>query len=311
MNSNPSTAQWVVAYASVIGNGHIQQNIPCQDNCAHKKLENSPWGIAVVCDGAGSAAHSEIGSDFVSRNALHCLEEVVLRRKWETAESLPSEADWREESLKALQIVWQRLSTFAKENGYNMQDLACTTLTILYSPFAILVAHIGDGRATYLDGNEWKTLIVPFKGSEANQTVFITSNIWTKEGVDIYIRTHINRGDIRAFGLLSDGCEKGSFEVNIYDEETGKYKDLNRPFIRFFEPNRLGLLQLHKENKTQDEINALWKNFLLEGNKAFKHEVDDKTMILGVLIPEADDQAAPPAANQAPTNEAGDNPAKG
>lgn len=275
---------WVTAYASAIGNGHILQNIPCQDNCAHKKLDNSPWGIAVVCDGAGSAAHSHIGSDFVARNVVHCYEEILARCQWTSPETLPSPEQWREEALKALQIVMQRLVEFAKNNDHKVPDLACTVVSVIYSPFAILLAHIGDGRGTYFDG-EWKTLFTPYRGNEANQTVFITSGIWNKEGVDEYIKTDIIKADIQGYALLSDGCEKGSFEVNIYDEATATYKDLNRPFPRFFEPNRLGLLQLHKEGKTQDEINTLWKGFLLEGNKAFKHETDDKTMILGVRIP--------------------------
>jgi hypothetical protein len=35
----------------------------------------------VVCDGAGSAKLSHIGSDFVARNTAHCLSEIIERRK--------------------------------------------------------------------------------------------------------------------------------------------------------------------------------------------------------------------------------------
>lgn len=286
MEPKSNTADWVVAYASVIGNGHILNDIPCQDSCAHLKI-NDTWGIAVVCDGAGSAKNSHIGSDFVARNTLHCLQEVVERRKWNTVDDLPDEEDWRTEALRATQIVMQRLVQFAQQKEYNLPDLACTLLAALYSPFGILTVHIGDGRGAYsVKPNEWLALFTPYRGNEVNETVFITSNIWTQEGVKEYLLTGIKIGRIRGFALLSDGCEKGTFEVNIYDEETQKYTDPNRPFPRFFEPNVPGLRKLYEENKTQEEINTLWSGFLLEGTKQFKHEIDDKSMILGVITQE-------------------------
>ncbi|MCH2046698.1 MAG: protein phosphatase 2C domain-containing protein [Saprospiraceae bacterium] len=275
---------WVVAYASAIGNAHIQLEIPCQDSCAHQKI-NEDWGIAVVSDGAGSAKHSHIGSDFVARNTLHCLEEVMKRNNW-TPNALPTAEQWRTEALKALQLVMQRLMAFAEKNEYNRPDLGCTVLAAIYSPKAILAVHIGDGRAAYADGADWKALITPYRGDEVNETVFITSNIWTQEGVQEFIKTDIIEGNINGFALLTDGCEKGSFEVNIYDKENKKYFDPNRPYAKFFSPNVKGLQQLHKEGKSQDEINTLWKGFLTAGNPQFKHETDDKTMILGAIVEE-------------------------
>ncbi|MDC0231651.1 protein phosphatase 2C domain-containing protein, partial [Aureispira] len=243
--------------------------------------------VAVVADGAGSAAKSDVGSDFVSRNIAHCLEEVIKRKGWEDFEHLPTEAEWRDEAVKVLQIVRQRLEQFSSAKEYEITDLACTLLAILYTPYCILSVHIGDGRAAYSsEPGKWEALIEPFRGNEANQTVFITSNIWTNEGVDLYIKTGIVKGDIRAFALLSDGCENGSFEVNVWDEENQKYHDPNRPYDKFFEPNLKGMLQLKKENKSQDQINEIWAGFLKDGNKQFQHETDDKTMIFGVVLPE-------------------------
>ncbi len=286
MTAQNNNKTWVVAYASVIGNGHILHNIPCQDSCAHERI-NEIWGIAVVCDGAGSARFSHIGSDFVARNLAHCLQEVIERRTWSSPEALPDEEDWRKEALRAAQLVMQRLTAFAQQKEYQLPDLACTVVATLYSPFALMSLHIGDGRAAYsTQPNEWNALIVPHRGNEANETVFITSGIWTQEGVQAYIHTGIQKGNIRAFSLMSDGCEKGAFEVNIYDEATEKYTDPNRPFPRFFEPNVIGLRKLYQEKKTQEEINKLWSGFLLVGTKQFKHEIDDKTIILAVLTEE-------------------------
>lgn len=287
MPNQPTKASpsWVVAYASIIGNGHIAADLPCQDSCTHKRF-NDTWGIAVVADGAGSASHSDAGSNFVARNAAHCFEEVLQRKGWATAEDLPTPEEWRKEALQALQIVRQRLQQYATNQELAYNALACTVLVALYAPFGILTTHIGDGRAAYSTApQEWKALIEPFRGNEVNETVFITSNIWTTEGVEKYVSTGVIKEDIRAFALLSDGCEKGSFEVNVWDESQQKYHDPNKPYVRFFEPNVQGLLQLHKEQKSQEEINSIWGGFLTNGNKSFKHETDDKTMILGIAVP--------------------------
>lgn len=276
--------KWVVAHASVIGNGHILTGLPCQDSCVHQTI-NETWGLAIVADGAGSAAHSDVGSDFVARNTAHCLKEVVERLQWTSEEQLPSIQDWRREALKVTQIVRQRLDTFAQAKAYQSKDLACTLLFVLYSPFGLLYAHIGDGRAAYSRGkNHWEALIEPFRGDEANETVFITSNIWTTEGVDLYIKSGVVYSGIRAFALLSDGCEKGSFEVNVWDEIEQKYHDPNRPYVKFFEPNIKGMLQLAKEQKTQAEINEIWAGFLRTGSAQFKHETDDKSMIFALNL---------------------------
>ena len=36
----------------------------------------------------------------------------------------------------------------------------------------------------------------------------------------------------------------------------------------------------------QEEINKIWGGFLKDGSKQFKHETDDKTMILAVRVPD-------------------------
>ncbi len=288
MPTTNKKATWTAAYASVMGNGHIATNLPCQDSCEYRQ-PNDTWGIAVVCDGAGSAKQSDKGSDFVARNIAHCLEELLKQNKWDSLETMPTEEVWREEAVKALQLTRQRLGMYAENEGIPIGDLACTVLAVLYAPFGMLVTHIGDGRAAYSTApSDWKALFEPFRGNEVNETVFITSNIWTVEGVEKYVDTSILQAEVRAFALLSDGCENGSFEVNVWDEANQKYHDPNRPFVRFFEPNVKGMLQLHAEQKTQEEINTIWAGFLKEGTKQFKHETDDKTMILVVKNPVAE-----------------------
>ena len=65
----PIQGSWVLVGASVRGNGHIESNLPCQDNHKYEELEKG-WGIAIVSDGAGSAAHSDMGSKIVVERGL-------------------------------------------------------------------------------------------------------------------------------------------------------------------------------------------------------------------------------------------------
>lgn len=273
---------WVTAFASVAGLGHLQNDLPCQDSHCVRELGGG-WQIAVVSDGAGSAAHSELGSDFVARNIAHELAELWAAEKWAT---LPAPTAWAAQAKAAFARTRKNLETYAENNGYALRDLACTAIATIYSPAGAMVAHIGDGRGTWRnESGQWLPLFTPFRGQEVNETVFISSDIWQPDTIDNYFSSHVVAEKITAIAIATDGCERGAFLVNVFDEESQKYKDPNLPFAPFFEPNRKGLLQLDKENKSQAEINEIWQQFLTDGHKQFKHETDDKTLILSVLVP--------------------------
>lgn len=273
---------WTVAYASVIGNMHVQMNLPCQDSCAYESL-NENWGVAVVCDGAGSATHSHLGSEMTAKLSLKYFSELVTIQGWHEADEFPSETIWKGSAVVALRKVREGLGKLAEAEKVKINALGSTVIVVVHSPKGLLIAHIGDGRAGYSNGTEWKSSIEPFQGAEANETVFITSDIWNEDEIHQYARTHIIKDKVVAFTLLSDGCEKSSFEVNIFNSRKNKFFDLNKPFPKFFEPNVKGLKMLRKEGKTQEEINQLWSGFLTNGTAQFKTETDDKTMILGVF----------------------------
>ena len=55
---------WRVVSACEIGTSHVRSGLPCQDSVAHSIVRTKRGNvfISVVSDGAGSAAHSDIGS---------------------------------------------------------------------------------------------------------------------------------------------------------------------------------------------------------------------------------------------------------
>jgi hypothetical protein len=274
---------WTFAFASVIGNSHISEEIPCQDNC--KVEEFNGFTIAVVSDGAGSYKHSQTGSKFVAEFSIIYFRELVIKKKWHKNVEFPDNTEWHTHAKKILYKIRKDLENLSIEKEVEFKSLSCTIIVTIILKNGILVTHIGDGRAGYNNfNNEWLPTITPFHGELANQTVFITSDIWAEEIIDSYIESRAIKDNIKAICLLSDGCEKASFECNLFDKESNSYYDPNRPFPPFFDPNVQILEELKKQDKSQEEINILWESFLTNGNEKLKIESDDKTLILGVNL---------------------------
>jgi serine/threonine protein phosphatase PrpC len=277
-----NTSNWTVAYNSAIGNLHIRENIPCQDSSEYEAIDDN-IGVAVVADGAGSYSNSHIGSQEAVTRACQYFKEIAIKQNWTTVTNLPTQEEWHKVSMKILRQTRDELTAIAKERGIYPNSLSSTIIVAIHAPDFLLITHIGDGRAGYSNGKKWKAAMLPYQGAEANETIFLMSDFWdVEEHVKRVVQSHIFEEEIEAFVLMTDGCEKSAFEMNMYNEETEKYFDPNRPFDKFLNPNLNGLRAMRRDGKTQDEINAMWKMFLEKGTKHFQSEVDDKTMILGV-----------------------------
>lgn len=284
--STNGTAQsdWLVVKTSIAGKSHTENNppIPCQDSNYYQAIGKG-WGIAVVCDGAGSKEYSHFGSRFVVKRTGLIFENIIKQNGWQITNVLPPQDKWHEISKRAFAKIRTELEEYAKKHQVESGLLSCTIIVVIHSPTGVLATHIGDGRAAFCNAeNEWKAVIKPYKGEEANQTVFITSVDWNEQ--DKYIESTVFEEKPIAFALMSDGCEAHSFEVNIYDEVEQKYKDPNKPFPKFFQPIVTTLKNFYQSQVTTDEIDAKWKRFIESGNEKLKNEPDDKTMILGILI---------------------------
>lgn len=276
--------KWICAYSSVIGNSHITENIPCQDFCNIGNYEK--FMISIVSDGAGSCINSDKGSKQVCEFALYHFESEIKKQDWYKSNEIPSQEVWHLFAKQILLSVTKDLENYSKNNDLPFKSLSCTVIIVIALENYLLVTHIGDGRAGYCNQeDDWFSMITPFHGKEANETVFITSDIWHNGVIDIYLESRVITENVKAFCLLSDGCEKASFECNLYDQDKDIYSDPNTPFKEFFHKNvNVHLPNMHKEGKTQEQINELWHSFLTEGNPKLKTEFDDKTMILAVKL---------------------------
>ncbi|MDR1348072.1 MAG: protein phosphatase 2C domain-containing protein [Prevotellaceae bacterium] len=279
--------EWIVVGASVIGNGHISQKLPCQDSHKYEYLGEG-WGIAVTSDGAGSAQNSHIGSKIVAERALFHFKDLIIRRNWIKKSELPTEMEWSQICFATLKLVRNDMEMFAKQKNIELKSLYATVIVVIHTPDGILATHIGDGRAGYKnEKGEWKALITPHKGEEANQTIFVPSDFWDipayKMSGVLVPESIVVAEKPFAFTLMSDGCESTAWLYNQQDEKTGKFFDPNKPYPNFFNPLSETLQSFRNDKIDEKERAEKWGNFIESGNASFKKETDDKTMILGVV----------------------------
>jgi protein phosphatase 2C-like protein len=276
--------EWLVVRASVVGRSHKESDppIPCQDSSFYQHIGQG-WGVAVVCDGAGSKEYSHYGSEFVANQAGLYFIRIVEENAWQATNSLPLPQQWHEICRRALAKIRSDLEEYAREHNLASESLSSTLIVLVHAPNGVLATHIGDGRAAFRNvEEEWKAVIVPLKGEEANQTVFVTSVDWNHP--DKYIESAVFAEKPHAFAVLTDGCESHSFEVNIFDAQEQKYYDPNRPYSKFFDPLVAALKVLHQDGVSDELIRAKWQRFIESGTDGLRNEPDDKTMVLGVLI---------------------------
>lgn len=277
----------LVVGASVRGRGHLQTDLPCQDSSKYTYLTEG-WGIAVVSDGAGSASKSQIGSKIVVERATAHFTDVIKEMKWIERNVLPSSEDWAQIAYAVLRQVYNDITDFARQKNMAIKEFGATVIALIHSPLGLLSTHIGDGRAGYRNGEgEWLPVIVPHKGEEANQTIFITSPFWDRPSFRMSGRlipeSLVIRDRVTGFTLMSDGCENTSWQVSQMDANIGKVCDPNRPFQKFFDPLTHTLLEFHTDRIDANERAEAWYSFLDTGKEFFK-EVDDKTLILGIIL---------------------------
>lgn len=266
------------------GDNHIKATpvVPCQDCHSFTKV-NDIWNIAIVSDGAGSKEHSDVGSDAVCAAFAFYLSNMLKTDKRFANGDIPNERIWDLEFRALLTKFQNELKIHKAFKSYEFGSLAATIVILAYSPKGYLFAHVGDGRAGVKVNGEWKSILTPHKGEEANQTIFSTTiefiNKPTLMMSGVFVpETKVEQCNIEAFVLMSDGCEDGAWatyqKVNLPDGDF-KVEDVNQP-----RPQTLEELMSVLDQK-EDEQKGLIIDFITGYNKGFKTEGDDKTILIG------------------------------
>lgn len=287
------TEKWISAWCSKIGSSHILEGLPCQDSSKVEYIQDSDFIISAISDGAGSCANSQIGSSFLVDRAIEKMATALKLNEWLQNFDLDlNQEKWRSEAFILFTELKEELKIKAVELEFDFKSLSATLIIAFSNGKFIACANVGDGRAAFRNPeSEWFPMVIPTKGEEANQTLFITSDLWDINNESEYFGSFFYSNPITAFTLLSDGCERASFEILKYNEKEDKYFDPNNPYKPFFEPNYSNLLKLKEANVDQNKINELWGAFIEKGNPKLISETDDKTLILSVFFTGQTDEA--------------------
>jgi len=274
---------WLTIGSSVIGNSHIANNIPCQDSHFVGCLSDK-WGIAVVSDGASSHVNSHHGSSFMVKNIVEVLKSLVEHEAWFINATFPTPKEWRDAAITSFSFVYDNLRAFGIEQEMPIKTLGGTINLLIFSNEGYLSAHIGDGRTAvqYANG-QWDSAITPFKGEQAGETVFLTTD-YTWEEPSICIESKVIQKPIKSFAILSDGLENYCFYCNVKNENEEKFHDPNKPFEAFFNQNIGSIFNLYKNGETRQEIENKFSAYLKDGHAKISKEADNKTIIFGIKI---------------------------
>jgi hypothetical protein len=191
---------WRVASACEIGTSHLGSGTPCQDKAEHSIIRTSqgPVLVAAVCDGAGSAAHSEIGAWLASTTFVELVEVYFENGKQLVDINRDIVVGWVRQTA-------ERLSARAHEDGNAVRDYSCTLITAIVGSDAAVFAQIGDGAIVVSHGEAdgWNWVFWPQHGEYANQTVFVLSANATET-----LQFDFARRRIDEFAIFSDGIER-------------------------------------------------------------------------------------------------------
>jgi hypothetical protein len=183
---------WRVFAASAIGKHHLDVGLPCQDAFAFERVGD--YLIAAVCDGAGSAAHSEQGATTCVRAVVSGLVQLV---------SIQNEAE--SVSIDSISVVIaqtrQKLVDLAAEQQFELRDLACTLVGAIITPDGGWSFHIGDGVAVAMIEEGEPIISSPDNGEYANETYFLTGEEWAT-----HLRLIPVPAGIATLALMSDGA---------------------------------------------------------------------------------------------------------
>ncbi len=207
-------AAWRVIGASVQGVSHIKSGQPCQDAHAWAVLPDGTL-IAVVADGAGSAALAEVGAQLAAKTAVNCLRRELIEN------ALPvNEAAWRVLLFEGLKAARQRLEDEAQERGCALRDLAATLIVAVATAELAATAHVGDGAAVLKTADELLLLAAPQMSEYVNETTFLVSADYLQAAQ--FACWH---GRVRQLALFTDGLQRLALQM-----------PLQRPHAPFFAP---------------------------------------------------------------------------
>ena len=198
--SVPLFDPWNAIKAIVRGKSHVKTGKPCQD-FSHYSVSGDRV-IGIICDGAGSAKRSDIGSKWLTELMEYQLDRIPADECGEMLER---------SMIIAVNQARERYLQRMFESYHNPSDYATTLIAIIILRDAFAVAHIGDGAAAARIDGKLKLISKPENGEYANQTFFITGRNWYR-----HLRILVGHSiGLEAVALMSDGVTPALVDLKI------------------------------------------------------------------------------------------------
>ena len=160
----------VGATALVTGASHRRSGTVCQDFADWQSFDSGATAVGILCDGAGSCAHSDLGAEALCRWAPAWLTNNS-EKLWQL-----SDEELGREIITEARIV---LGAISEEHAMQVRELASTLLVAWVRKsdegLDCRIIHLGDGVAACLSLKGDVTVSVPTRGEFANETIFVPS----------------------------------------------------------------------------------------------------------------------------------------
>lgn len=184
---------WRFAAGQATGSAHEKTNLPCQDRYACAYVVENDTLIAVVADGAGTAALAHLGAE-IAVSTVSSIAQLGVRA---------DRRDLQNVLREAAALARKRLVEAAEERSASPRDLACTLLAVVLAPLGGAALQIGDGVIVIADQKpEWRWVFWPQKGEYANTTFFLSDERALADAVACDLGD-----DVQDVALMSDGVE--------------------------------------------------------------------------------------------------------
>jgi hypothetical protein len=266
---------WRVVAASSVGTSHVATGAVCQDSVGAELFETQ-YGtvlLAIVSDGAGSAAHSEVGSSTAVETMRRLARSYLSDHTVASIERKTAE-DW-------LLTIQADINEIAEQHSAVARDFACTLLVAIVGLDAAVFSQIGDGAivvAKASDPREWSPVFWPQHGEYVNTTNFVTAAN-AAEVLDFAI-LHERIDSLASF---SDGLE------NLVLDQANK--SAHAPFFN----SMINQVRQQAGHGFDEQVSRMLHDYLSSG-KVCERTDDDKSLIL----------ASRTVANEEPANASSD-----
>jgi len=243
---------WLVSSAVAQGISHKATNLPCQDSAARKTITSLNSSIAVISDGAGSVARSQIGSKTLVDVMCSILGSYLQTEKSITKDGLTA----------IVKVGINQVREKLIESG-DLSEFHATALILVQLPKKIFTFHIGDGSLNIGSYDNKNNITItrsePENGEFSNETFFFTEDTWEQH-------MRICEVENPCFYLV---CSDG-IDPFIWNSNSGTRLDFILPLIT-------KLQNIKNEMNGNDFLNEV-----ITDPRTDTVTADDKSLIVGI-----------------------------